>query len=1256
MLEEKMYGLNLSALVEGYDDLVRRECSVQFQNGFDSNEQMYSLTSLVEDGVISDVNNNYNNNYCSINPALSENNNFVQNPNTFANPVPTPNNYCSINPALSEMSNNQFQNNYPIQNQTTNNIAQINPALDPNLVVPENFVASDMIRAMTPRNRVISNPKIAIQEPVFDYGDFTSAVPDPDLFNQYLANESLESLCARFPYQQLKVDDNGRLAMVNPNCGYNALFTNAFHVLFHLRQDKLNKQQQQYNNNQIYNQTPINTTIVQDQQVQQPIPISFIPNDAFTPEQKVQIIEQIVPGASQQQNIFTPIYNRPGYVASKLVDLNSVASDNSNEVYTINADQLVEQNTEPAQMYGCEHLEGVFHMEKTPPPKYDYGIEYRNYVQTGNEGFSFDYNSIPETIEINTNVPVQHPNPDYGKRNPFVGNNMNGNIPNTYPSQNPYQQMNNQMMQQPQQFQPQIQQPQMMVQQPYPQYQYNPYVQQQMQMNPYYYQQMMQQMQQQQMVQMQQQMMMQQPYQYNPYQPQPQMNYGFNDQNFVSGIIKAVRDEEPSTKKIIPKSYSQPQPYVPPMTSSRYEPIDPTNPFENCGGPEADHFHDMVDLVRAQLAEIENLEKQNNTNNASDSLKSKFQMSNNNVMFNQGYNNMALAQNNARTIYNQQNNSNMVDFSSPESMNRSQITPYNTVTSPMMNPMIPQVMNPNLRNTFPVQYGRYQGNWYGNGYNVGCLPMNNISLIMRPVELDKENIWTVETKAVREPISDEEIESSYNPPKEDYFTRLRKSFENIKVIGVRGYDDCEDEKEEKQEKEIENTEFIDKTLDQMEQLQNELDPETFEVPEDHKLVWNEEKKNKVEKLCEQIAIYDIPLAHVIWNIPEIEQMTEEMSEFWIEYGKERLEFFQTSEKRNPNVDYRIPLRHRKTPMPISINDQGQMKFSPIPYMYPEKKYDENGNRIYDYDRKRKLTKDERELFNLKAIFDLRTAELQKRTTWILQFNIDKNKRLKTKDKNGRREYSLLKEYKRKNPNFSKIMEEDEESFKSNNGLYGYGYVDPFQTWVRERQKMVERQKYVYLKAFDHSMTLEEFNTFWEGPQSNFQQIDPTERRRQELLQATRIRIAQINYAEQHHEETIRNYVNQVRTAEAKRIRELDEGCMDGVTTAKEYFDKMGYLWSLCMEDDLKKHQEEKYNQYNRQFNYKRALIQNVNEHPELNNFRPGAVFGKADPEYGFPPNYLDLTKTDKYEKCKAEFMDYCKNSIGVNMPLKPIYR
>ena len=115
--------------------------------------------------------------------------------------------------------------------------------------------------------------------------------------------------------------------------------------------------------------------------------------------------------------------------------------------------------------------------------------------------------------------------------------------------------------------------------------------------------------------------------------------------------------------------------------------------------------------------------------------------------------------------------------------------------------------------------------------------------------------------------------------------------------------------------------------------------------------------------------------------------------------------------------------------------------------------------------------------------------------------------------------------------------------------------------------------------------------------------------------------------------------------------------MEEVKTLKDYFDNMGYLVSMCAEDDLKKHQAENVAKLQNQYSYKKSLIRFGNEmNPEYgNNMRPNTVFGKADPAYGFPSNYIDLTKTDRYDAAKNQFMNYCQNTRGT-IPLRPIYR
>lgn len=1099
---------------------------------------MYGLDSLVEDSVIQEENlgGNY---YCGVNPAL--------------------------NPNLNNMAFAQSQPQQPVANYN-NAPCEINPALNPNLMIPENFQATEMDRMMTPHNKVINNSNATLQEPVLEFGDYASGVPDMtpgSIFDKLMNSDSIENLMMRFPYQQLKISDSGRLVPVHP-CNYDPVMTNAFHVIYHSR---MNKNQQ--------NQIPKMTS--------------------------EDVIHQIIPESNQKSSVFTPQYQRPGFVADKLVNTDDFIRVNNDDSVSINLYDLVDFGDEgkTEELHGYEALEEAFHKEKEIV-NYDHGVEYRNYVQTGNEGFSFDYANLPETIELNTEVPAgYHPNPDYGKQkiNPFINANSTQPI-------NPYQQQNQMMY---------------ASQAPY-QYQYNPMTY---------------------------------------YPPQncynPGYGYGYNNynQNFnnISGIKVVNREEEnggndQNVNNVVPKSY---------VGSSRNEPIDPTNPFENCGGPLADQFHDMVDIVRQQVAEIEAMQNKE-LEVASKNTKAYYQI----PMFNQGYSNMNNEQYNARTVYNQScmNNPsrieyghNMVDFSNPESVAGTQYMGYNNGLN--YNYSVPPVMNPNIQN--PYQYGHYQGNWYGNGYNIGSLPVNNIAIVMKPTELDKDNRWVVKGVSItREPITEEETKVE---PQEDYFERVKKAFTARATIVREPLEEEVEEEDDSLTKNDKSKDMIENTLDKMEKLYDDLDVEDFEVPVDHKLEWDDVKESKLEKLAEQIAVYDKALANVIWNIPMIDQMTEEMSRFWLEYAQEKLEYYQKAEKRNPQTDYRVSYRYRKVPKPTIIYDDGKMSFSPAPFMYPEKKYDKKGCRVYEYDRKRNLTRDEWRLFRLKAMSDIKSAEVQKRAQWILQFNIDKIKKLKSKDENGRREYSLLKEYRKKNP---KPKEEDETD--NNQFGYGYnnwyGYNDPFQNWVKERQKMIERQKFVYMKAFDHSMSLEEFNQFWDGPQVNNQiQLDPVQRREQELLQATRTRISQINQIQQYQAQNQQAQVNALKAAEYQRLREFDRGCMEGTKTLKDYFDNMGYLVSMCMEDDLKKHQAENMAKLQNQYSYKKSLIRFGNEmNPEYgNNMRPNTVFGKADPAYGFPPNYVDLTKTDRYDAAKNQFMNYCQNTRGT-IPLRPIYR
>ena len=239
----------------------------------------------------------------------------------------------------------------------------------------------------TPKHYVINNPRVQLQEPVLEYNygdgrDYVSAVPnisDPKFNQEIVEAGGLDKIIEKYPYQQLKIDDNGKLAAVNPNCGYDPTITNAYHVMYHSNLNKAADKQKK--------------------------------RDA--------VMEDIAPG-STTPNIFISHYNRPGAIAKKLVDIDDMVSHQEEPTYGIDLSKLVDmEGDKPENLYGYEKIEQAYHME--PEVKVaDYRVLPESHIVINpktEETYFIDNNRLPEYVDVSnpTNMVFKHPNPDYNK-------------------------------------------------------------------------------------------------------------------------------------------------------------------------------------------------------------------------------------------------------------------------------------------------------------------------------------------------------------------------------------------------------------------------------------------------------------------------------------------------------------------------------------------------------------------------------------------------------------------------------------------------------------------------------------------------------------------------------------------------------------------------------------------------------------------------------------------------------------------------
>ena len=593
--------------------------------------------------------------------------------------------------------------------------------------------------------------------------------------------------------------------------------------------------------------------------------------------------------------------------------------------------------------------------------------------------------------------------------------------------------------------------------------------------------------------------------------------------------------------------------------------------------------------------------------------------------------------------------SNVVDFANPESV------------AMMQNPFGYQngFANPNIRNQDPTHYNPYQnmnntmwGNPNGmagyNWYNTFNQINNNDFMVPTKEDFQRKSPWAVRTfirvngKIVRK-FYDESDEPKKEPEKKresclDLLHKPVRTYIRV-VIGDKTYINGKEVIPEK-DKRNEVSKSIEETIvDKMQQVYDHMDQ--FEVPEESKLNWTDEDEDKLDHLAEEIAVYDKALAHAIYNAPVINGMTRETYEFYVKYIQKRLQEFRELEKNNPNIDYRLDYRYRRTPS-MRISDNGKWIFNLIiPDYYPEKKYDSEGNRVYDYDRGKQPSKQEWKIFYAKAFAKIKEEANKLKADWILQFNIDKNNRKKGV-------YNVEGKKKKLSPleHWRKTRGAEQEFMK----------IKPTDTmWERSikmHDKMVADQKFVWMMMAGNRMTPEQFEEFWNGPQARTENVDPYELHKRQVAQMTAQNIRTLQQAQPIDQ---RRFVEEAFKYDEERMRAWDKGVLQKCDTLMDIFDNMGYLVNLAHDDNVEKQRREYRLKSANQYSYKKSLIDwaNSSRWNIDNNTRPNTQFGPVDPKYGFPANYIDLTKTDNYNECKKMFMDYCNQ--GTTVPVKPVY-
>ena len=463
---------------------------------------------------------------------------------------------------------------------------------------------------------------------------------------------------------------------------------------------------------------------------------------------------------------------------------------------------------------------------------------------------------------------------------------------------------------------------------------------------------------------------------------------------------------------------------------------------------------------------------------------------------------------------------------------------------------------------------------------------------------------------------------------------------------------------------------------------NGLDKEKIIVPRLRRLFFNKRDEEALRNLCRRLQVYNPPLARVVWAKRHLKYRDD--YQLFITAAEDILNEYEIAEMFDKEdegyYDYRVPMRNRKLPE-YTIDENGKKIFDENYYEYhPFRKYTDDTFE-YEYDRGRELTKEEFNLFceyeetclvysfhqlrlknfyevnrrlqNLPLSYSVDRKELAIREEKLRKLleeriSIRENAEAKKKEK-------IEQQCKNKRVSDPRTLEEIENEY--------YNRFDPVEAHYHEMRvlrKKQEQQYELYRDIFS-SKSQKEFDAWWYGKNSSqYQQenLPPEElqrRQREEYVdRMTEANIALLSKAQVIDPVQITNNFRYWQQAE---LQKLFGNTMNEATSLKDVFEKVipHALYEISCENIEKQRRETANNSYNHMA-YKRALIELANNKVLAGNDDPNFKPGPVDPRFGYPANWVDPTNSREYEERKARFMEYCKNSMGVNMPLRPIYR
>lgn len=371
-------------------------------------------------------------------------------------------------------------------------------------------------------------------------------------------------------------------------------------------------------------------------------------------------------------------------------------------------------------------------------------------------------------------------------------------------------------------------------------------------------------------------------------------------------------------------------------------------------------------------------------------------------------------------------------------------------------------------------------------------------------------------------------------------------------------------------------------------------------------------RNEVENLCEDIEPYDGALSTILF-ISLDDQLTYEEFDIFKKYCKNKLKWYQDQEKEHPELDYRLDYRYRPDPKVFNIAGRKIIDNRAKHEDIQKKVYDKDGNRIYQFDRGHGITDEEMRVFIDRAMIE--------RDDLIVKGKV-----------------------KRIMDNASSYIEEEEN----------YNPYDPISVRIHEvkvQQRQAREQYNFYKKAYRNLMSETQFDNWWFGGSTNVpnRQLTPLQQRLNYVYRMTEMnmnmlmtQLIPIDY-----EQVRKNFIN----AEYKAYREFDQGCMEGVSSLKEYFDRLGYL--MCRVDEMDRRQQvidRMNNTTNR--GSQPAFCRMIDERPIM-RFAGRLPEGIQPSPYNIQQNYVKFTNQQEYGNKRDGFLKYCFTSEG-SKQLKPI--